>query len=536
MPGDFLWFPVTAAVGSCFIYAASTLVAGRLLAGREAVRHEHEPLIHALLAVLAGSLLPVYFFLVLPSKSPPFGAVSIGWALYVLAFGLLLARTLYRTLSSMMFDVRRTWAGRQGSFLLTVSLILIPLAIGGVSLVAALGFLGLDLTQVLLATGVVGIVLGFALQDTISSVFAWYGLLADEAFLEGDIVMLQDGRICRVDNVGYRTTRFYCIGEHSIIYVPNAQLSSEAITNSSRPTVDLRLSIQIGVSYDPNIDLKVVAKDLRTIARSHPNVLCALGEKLEIAKSALAMTGEASDATEWNNLIKRIEAEQRLDDRIDAFAERMKRTSQQLDDLKGPFPPLLMTPPERFRLARQQAHGAKEFLYLVWKPHDVPSIDDDLRAIWNLVDVWVKCSPPFADGESDYKNAQFDRAFDKLKQSWNEHRDLFRRTINGTPRKHQARVCRRFAAWIRDDFKPKVGLEKNPMVTWVAFADSAINLSLVFYVDDIRLNHYMRRERTIMEIASEIKRVFDLKEGTLNPYPQSEIRIKGPVVVTHPAG
>jgi small-conductance mechanosensitive channel len=88
-----------------------------------------------------------------------------------------------------------------------------------------------------------------------------------------------------------------------------------------------------------------------------------------------------------------------------------------------------------------------------------------------------------------------------------------------------------FAKWLREQFKPKISSGNNPFVYFVEFDASTVDVSLEFYVDDIRLNNYRRKDRVIRDLATRIKREFDAHEPPIEfPWPQMELHAKEPIV------
>jgi small-conductance mechanosensitive channel len=98
-----------------------------------------------------------------------------------------------------------------------------------------------------------------------------------------------------------------------------------------------------------------------------------------------------------------------------------------------------------------------------------------------------------------------------------------------------ARQLDTFRDWLSSHYKMPVPGWKDPEAIFVGFADSSINLQLNLYVDDIRLNHFLRKARAVTEVAEEISMRFaqGIKvEGAEKPkpieipFPQTDIHIK----------
>jgi len=96
------------------------------------------------------------------------------------------------------------------------------------------------------------------LQETLSNIFGGISLLVDAPFKTGDILVLPENKICQVKKIGIRTTELYFVDEDSTVYVPNKDLANTTIINITKPTVDLKATIDVNVSYDS--DLMVAEK------------------------------------------------------------------------------------------------------------------------------------------------------------------------------------------------------------------------------------------------------------------------------------
>lgn len=143
------------------------------------------------------------------------------------------------------------------------------LSLSGIMILQAFG---VDVTVLLASMGVLGIILGFAAQDTIGNLFSGIHILLDRSIEIGDYVILEnDPNVYRVKDVGLRSTKLYDIFANTIVYLPNNIIANHKIINLSRPDNRLELRIDVGVSYDSDIDL--VKRTLYEVAQEHPNVL-----------------------------------------------------------------------------------------------------------------------------------------------------------------------------------------------------------------------------------------------------------------------
>ena len=108
---------------------------------------------------------------------------------------------------------------------------------------------GISITPLITALGVGAL----ALKDTLSDLFGGINILLSKTMQEGDYVQLDNGYQGYVENVGWRYTT---IREraNNIISIPNSVLSGSISKNFSSMDSAFRVPIQIGVSYDSDLD------------------------------------------------------------------------------------------------------------------------------------------------------------------------------------------------------------------------------------------------------------------------------------------
>ncbi|OWW04504.1 hypothetical protein ATY81_00430 [Rhizobium sp. R72] len=134
----------------------------------------------------------------------------------------------------------------------------------GVAL-SILGFVFKAPIGTLVATsGVVAIIFGLALQNTLGDVFSGIALTLGRPFAIGDWLVLSDGTEGRVIENNWRST-FLLTGAHNVVVLPNSVLAKVGITNLSRPdeTHQITLPVRIDASHRP----QQVEEAMRTALR-----------------------------------------------------------------------------------------------------------------------------------------------------------------------------------------------------------------------------------------------------------------------------
>ena len=149
------------------------------------------------------------------------------------------------------------------------------------TILVVLEFWGIDLTPVIAGLGVTGVVLGFALQESISSIFSGMMLAINQPFGLGDYVDIgsTSGTVKAMDimSVTLRTP------DNKKITMSNKIVWSQVITNYS----DLdkrRLDMTTGVAY--GTDLEKAKGVIKSVLDSYPEVLQDPSPVIEVSNLA----------------------------------------------------------------------------------------------------------------------------------------------------------------------------------------------------------------------------------------------------------
>ena len=174
-----------------------------------------------------------------------FGADAVVRLLFVVIL-FVAAYTLTRILKRLLLGEgarkRRLWAEHQRRIGFYVS----QVAIYVVVLFLALFIWQVDLGQLLLGAGILGIVLGFAAQETLGSILGGFILMLTRPFDVGHWVLIGDHEGFVVEITINNVTIRNLDGEHVVL--PNEYVHSETIVNRSVEG-KLRVRVQVGVDY-----------------------------------------------------------------------------------------------------------------------------------------------------------------------------------------------------------------------------------------------------------------------------------------------
>lgn len=137
-----------------------------------------------------------------------------------------------------------------------------------IGLLIALSQVGVDLTPILTGFGVAGLVIGFALQDTLSNFASGMMLLIYRPFDEGDFVEAGgvSGKVAHMSLVNTTIKTF----DNQVIIVPNSKIWGDIIKNITHERVR-RVDMVFGIGYSDDIALAETV--LADIVQSHELVL-----------------------------------------------------------------------------------------------------------------------------------------------------------------------------------------------------------------------------------------------------------------------
>jgi MscS family membrane protein len=291
------------------------------------------------------------------------------------------------------------------------------------------------------------------------------------------------------------------------------------IINITKPTVDLKVSIGIGISYSSN--LAHAQEVLLAMAIAHPNVLTdasLIGHKLELLAKTLETIERIlalerddrshcrlqSEVSNYKNAIKKHEVGKQLDDDIRGLCIALVRLKREISELESGG----LTAAELTEL--QNKH--------------IRAIESCVATVMVQMERWFLIPDPWVEDEE--KASELDRWCEKNKRLGLKWHDLQKALVR--PKQEQEMrlddMAQTFVDWVKKDYKIITESWKNPQVVFKGFEASSIDLQLDFYIDDIRLEHFRRKQRVIAEIAREIHKRFQ-EEGIVIPFPQVDVRL-----------
>jgi len=180
-----------------------------------------------------------------------------------IAVAILVATVLFALLVRRL--MRRSVRGRLPEYVYKPLENIVFYSIVFLGIVVALIPLGVNLSGLIVAGGVAGIVIGFASQQAVSNLISGLFLLIEQPLRIGDPVSLEgvEGVVLDI-NVFSTKVRTW---DGRIVRIPNSTVFTSIITNYYR-TRARRVEISIGLSYDT--DIEKALEVLRGLMEDHP--------------------------------------------------------------------------------------------------------------------------------------------------------------------------------------------------------------------------------------------------------------------------
>ncbi|MBU4031657.1 MAG: mechanosensitive ion channel family protein [Candidatus Thermoplasmatota archaeon] len=232
-----------------------------------------------ILAIIKG---PIFWIVFTYGIVSSLGVLNLKW-IYINSLNILF-RSLLILLSGWMAyrifkDILLYWGKKYSEKTkTTVDDVMLPLfeklgmvVIVIVAVILTLNLFGVDVTMLVAGMGVMGLVIAFAAQDTLGNFISGMFLLTDRPFKIGDIILMENGDYCKVQQIGMRSTKLYNTFDHDMIILPNSKIANEKVINLTEPDNKMKVRITVGVDY--STDIQKAKQIMLDAARDHKDVI-----------------------------------------------------------------------------------------------------------------------------------------------------------------------------------------------------------------------------------------------------------------------
>jgi potassium-dependent mechanosensitive channel len=225
---------------------------------------EFHPLIKALRAAFGSLLIMTFTAPILTIGGKSYSLLNL-LKLFLLFAGLwLLARGVAGLFKSQVLKASGANQAAQDSIAVILEVVLVFLG-----LLVVLQVLGVDVSSLAILASVVGIGIGFGLQNIANNFISGIIITFEQPIKIGDFVKVGD-LVGTVERIGFRSSEIMTLDRISII-VPNSHFLEREVINWSHGDPVCRLRIPVGLAYGSN--LQRAQKALLDAARDHPDVL-----------------------------------------------------------------------------------------------------------------------------------------------------------------------------------------------------------------------------------------------------------------------
>lgn len=182
-------------------------------------------------------------------------------AVATLIIGLIVARFLARGVGKLV-------AARAGRQQVMLARRLTFYIVGSLVVLSSLSQLGVDLSILLGAAGILTVALGFASQTSASNLISGLFLMAERPFVVGDVLKIGDvtGEVLVIDLLSVKLRQF----DNSLVRIPNENIIKDRLVNLTYFPIR-RIDVLLGVAYKE--DLERVRRVLLEVADANPDCL-----------------------------------------------------------------------------------------------------------------------------------------------------------------------------------------------------------------------------------------------------------------------
>ncbi|NTV36504.1 MAG: mechanosensitive ion channel family protein [Anaerolineaceae bacterium] len=416
---------------------------------------------------------------------------------------LVLTHITGRFIKDVLVYYGEKWAARTESrvddVLIPILNLFGPLLLGIIAALIILPLWGFDITSVLLGAGVLGLVLGLALQETLGNIFSGISLLIEAPFRKGDLILLSDGRISEVMQLGMRSTMLFSLDEQATIYVPNKTLATTNLINLTKPTPEQRYNIDVNV--DETYHMAQIQNDLFRIANGHPAVLSSdMSSKLKHVREQVADTRrKAALLPKADPARKDLLAEAEKNERSLLKLDLDGKFNQQVWDLKESLRNLIRG------INSREVHGLSESERQELYCDYISPVERNIEASIQAAKAWLEVADPWVN-DTDVWNQRkvWEKRNEQLQIQW----DRLKKVLYDGSDQREMRLddsTKVMLEWVEKEYKIPPGYWKDPTVVIKKLDGAAAQLQVSYYVDNIRLEHDGRPKRVRNEISRMIQ-------------------------------
>jgi MscS family membrane protein len=416
---------------------------------------------------------------------------------------LVIAHISGRFIKDVLVYYGEKWAERTESraddVLIPVLNLFGPLLLGIITALIILPMWGIDITSVLLGAGVLGLVLGLALQETLGNIFSGISLLIEAPFRKGDLILLADGRTSEVLHLGIRSTMLFSLDEQATIFVPNKILATSILINLTKPTPEQRYIIEVNV--DKSFNLAQIQNALFRITNGHPAVLSSDMElkMMHVRNQVVDIRQKAGLLPECDPARQNLLAEAEKNELSLVKLEQDGKFNKQVLELKESLRNLIRG--INSREVHGLSEGERQELYCDF----ISPVERNMEASIAAAKAWMEVGDPWVNDSDVWKQRMnWESRNEQLLIHWNRLKKVLYE-VNDRREMRLDDSTKMMLGWLEKEYKSPPGYWKDPTVLIKALNGTSAQLQISYYVDNIRLEHDGRPHRVRNEISRMVQ-------------------------------
>lgn len=150
------------------------------------------------------------------------------WSIIVILFSLFIYRIVAKVLNTKEKKTSKIMSSKKNKTIVRMLKSVIASALSIITVLMVLQIYGIDVSSMLAGVGIVGIVVGFALQDSLKDIIRGFVIISDNYYEIGDVIKLGDN-VGPVTSISLLTTKIQDINTMNTVSIANRNIDKVEI-------------------------------------------------------------------------------------------------------------------------------------------------------------------------------------------------------------------------------------------------------------------------------------------------------------------
>ena len=180
------------------------------------------------------------------------------WSIVVIIFSLLIYRVIARILNDREKKSSKIMNGKKNKTLIRLLKSMVASALGIITVLTVLQIYGVNVTSMLAGVGVAGIVIGFALQDSLKDIVRGFVIVSDNYYEIGDVIKFGNN-IGPVVSVSLLTTKIQDINTMNYVSIANRNIDQVEV-DPGYVYIPIPLPYELKISKAEDVMKEIIEK------------------------------------------------------------------------------------------------------------------------------------------------------------------------------------------------------------------------------------------------------------------------------------